>query len=234
MSPSHRYTRFMAKSAEARTRAAGQLAAEDQLIETKKAIQARKTQRLLLDVGRQLFAAKGYAETSIEDICEATRMTRGALYHHYRGKGDLFRAVLEDVEQQLVQRVARKADVSPEADPWEVLERGVRAFLNETSDPVVQQIVMVDGPSVLGYAAWREIDERYAFGVLLYVMRRAMEAGEIEEQPVDPLARLLLASLNEASLAIAQADKPRVAKREMTEAVLFFLNGLRVKRRRRP
>lgn len=223
-----RYTQAMAvRQTDAKT--PDKLAAEDQLVETKKAIQARETQRLLLDVSRRLFASKGYADTSIEDICDATGMTRGALYHHYRGKEDLFRAVLEEVEQQLVSRVARKADVGPDADPWDVLERGVIAFLNESSDPVVQRITVIDGPSVLGYRTLCEIDERFKSETLRFVLRSAMEAGELEEQPVDPLARLLLATLNEAALAIARADKPRVAKRQMTAAVLSLVRGLRTR-----
>ncbi|MGH2963771.1 MAG: TetR/AcrR family transcriptional regulator [Solirubrobacterales bacterium] len=215
-------------TAQAERKRPDSVVAKGRPVETKKAIQARETQRLLLDVGRRLFARQGYADTSIEDICAATQMTRGALYHHYRGKEDLFRAVLEDVEQELAQRVARKADAGSEtADPWKVLEGGVVAFLNESSDPVVQQITVIDGPSVLGYRTLCDIDERFKSETLRHVLRRAIEAGEMGEQPVEPLARLLLAMLNEAALAIAQADKPRVAKREVTAAVLDLLGGLR-------
>ena len=194
---------------------------------TLKAQQSRATRRLFLDTSRELFAEHGYAATSIEDIVQATGLTRGALYHHWTSKEDLFRAVLEDVEQELVQKVSRKADASPAADPWDVLVAGVEAFLAAAIDPVVQRIVIVDGPSVLGYQAWREVDERYVFGTLKYVIGAAMEAGAIPEQPVEPLARLILATLNEATSVIAQADKPRVAKREMTAALLSILEGLR-------
>jgi AcrR family transcriptional regulator len=197
------------------------------LEETAKAAQSRATRRRYLDVCRKLFGERGYRATSIEDIVQATGLTRGALYHHWPGKEELFRAVLEDVEQELVQRAARIADRSPAAKPWDVLVAGVESFLAQTSDPIVQRIVILDGPSVLGYQAWREIDERYAFGTLKYVLGAAMEAGDIPRQPVEPLARVILAALNEASLVIAQAQKPRVAKREMTAAVLGLLEALR-------
>ena len=182
----------------------------------------------MIEVGRSLFAENGYSATSIDEICRRTRLTRGALYHHFSdGKEGLFRAVLEDVKRELVRRVSRKARAGPDSDPWEVLEAGIAVFLTETSDPAVQQIVLIDGPSVLGYTEWHEIDARHSTNALTVALKEAMGAGEIDTQPVEPLTRLLLAALTEASLSIAKSDQPAQAKERLTDAALSLLGGLR-------
>src|SRR5690348_1731181 len=117
------------------------------------------TRSALLGAARMLFTDPGYSAVSTEQIVRDAGVTRGALYHHFKDKQDLFRAVFEAIEQEMAERVASAA-VS-ETDPWKQQQLASRAFLDNCLDPAVQRIALTDAPSVLGLAAWREIEERY-------------------------------------------------------------------------
>ena len=112
----------------------------------------------------KLFTARGYAEVGTEEVVAAAKVTRGALYHHFTDKRDLFRAVHERVEQSLVEGIGGQMDGV--SDPWEVLVTGTRAFLDACDDPAVKQIALIDAPAVLGWREWREVDERYGLGLM--------------------------------------------------------------------
>src|SRR5215212_184607 len=99
---------------------------------------SESTRGALIDAARRLFADRGYAAVGTEEIVRAAGVTRGALYHHFDGKEDLFRAVYEDVERELVERVAASATAA--GDPLELLHAGVQAFLDACEDPAVQRI----------------------------------------------------------------------------------------------
>jgi AcrR family transcriptional regulator len=151
-------------------------------------------------------------------------VTRGALYHHFTGKEDLFRAVIEEVEAEVTERVATAA-VST-TDALDALRRGCQEFLDAALDPAVQRIVLVDAPAVLGWSTWRELEARYGLGLTRMALEAAMDAGAIERQPIEPLAHMLLASLNEAALLVAGADDPRATRAEVGQVVDHFLDRL--------
>jgi AcrR family transcriptional regulator len=151
-------------------------------------------------------------------------MTRGALYHHFSSKEDLFRAVYEDVERELVERIASEAMSS--SDPLDALRDGAHAFLDACEDPAVQRIALIDAPSVLGWDQWREIGLRYGFGLVQSTLEAAMEAELIERQPIRPLAHLLLGSIDEAAMLVARADDGGQTKREVAAAVDRYLDAL--------
>ena len=151
-------------------------------------------------------------------------MTRGALYHHFAGKEDLFRAVFEEVEREVTERVAKSA-VSA-SDPLAALRRGCQEFLDAALDPAVQRIVLVDAPAVLGWSTWRELEARYGLGLTTMGLQAAMDADAIERQPLEPLAHMLLASLNEAALLVAGADDPNATRAEVGQVVDHLLARL--------
>jgi AcrR family transcriptional regulator len=191
---------------------------------TKRQQQSEATRRSLLRVARRLFAKRGYGGTSIEDIQRGAKVTRGALYHHFPSKQAIFRAVFEEVSRELNER----ADAAAAGAPAERrLEAGVGAFLDACLDRDVQQIMLLDGPSVLGWDTCVEIDAQYALGSLRAALRASMSAGHIAEQPVDPLAQLLLGALNQAALVIARADDVVAARTEVGATVERLLGGLR-------
>ena len=190
-----------------------------------KAEQSVATRRKLLRVARSLFATRGYAGTSIEDITRRANVTRGALYHHFSDKQDLFRAVHVEMERELMEAIGERMGAA--SDPLDLLVSGLNAFLDACTDPAVIQINLLDAPSVLGWAEWREIDERYGLGLITAGLDNAMEAGALRRQEVWPLAHLLLASLVEAAMLIANADNPKAARRQMEAPLIELLEGLR-------
>ena len=181
------------------------------------------TRSQLIAAARTLFADKGFAATSTEEILEAAQVTRGAMYHQFPSKTDLFRATFEAVEADLAARVGTAAAAA--TGPAGRLRMGFVAFLDLCRDPEVQRIVMIDGPTVLGWNAWHEIDERYSFGLLRRVFAAAAKEGSIQESMVDPLAHMLLGAMMQAGLVVARADNPAASKVEMTSTFDLILSG---------
>src|SRR4051794_14518703 len=190
-----------------------------------RAQQSDSTRRKLLRVGRDLFARRGFADVPTEEIVRRAGVTRGALYHHFRDKRDLFAAVVEQGEQDGVERGGGAA--LAESDPREQQRAAIGAYLDVCLEPAVQRIVLVDAPSVLGVAAWREIEARYGLGLVSAGLQSVMEAGYIDTQPIEPLAHLLLGALTEGGLLIARAEDRVAARREVGDGLDRILLGLR-------
>ena len=190
-----------------------------------KAEQADATRTALSAAARQLFTERGYAATSTTEIVERAGVTRGALYHHFAAKDELFRAVFEQLEGEVTEHVAHQALTSD--DPLEQLRRGTRAYLDACIDPAVQRVVLLDGPSVLGWETWQEIEQRYGYGLVVAGVEAAIAAGLIAAQPVEALAHVLFGALTEAGMVVARADEPRTARADMEAAMDRLLDGLR-------
>jgi AcrR family transcriptional regulator len=180
----------------------------------------------LIGAARVLFAEKGYAGVGTEEIVQRAGVTRGALYHHFKGgKEDLFHAVLVQVSAETTQRVLAKADAA--GDPWETLMVGVDAFLDASAIPEVQQIMLIDGPSVLGWDVWRAADGEFALTAMQQVLQHAMDTGRMVSQPARPLAHVLLGAIDEAAMVVARSEDPEAARAEMGRTVRRLLEGLR-------
>lgn len=182
------------------------------------------TRAALIAAGRELFGAHGYAQVSAEALVRAAGLSRGALYHQYGGKRELFEAVLEAVEQETVGRIAQQ--LAGVADAREALIAGVDAWLEACSDPEVEQIVLVDGPSVLGWEAFRALSMRHGLGVVEAVLGAAVEAGMLPEQPLRPLAHVLGGALDEAALYVARAEDQALARAEMSRVLRDLVGAL--------
>jgi AcrR family transcriptional regulator len=186
---------------------------------------AEATRAALVTAARRLFAQRGYAAVGTEEIVRRARVTRGALYHHFRDKDDLFRAVVEEVERELTERIAERAAAAAD-DPLGAMQAGAQAFLDASLEPAVQRIILLDAPAVLGWEAWREIGERYGLGLVQGVLEAAMEAGAITRQPARPLAHVLIGALDEAAMYVARAQDVQAARAEMGATVERLLEGL--------
>jgi len=182
-------------------------------------------------VARKLFAERGYAATAIEEVARKARVTRGALYHHFRDKQDLFTAVFLGEEQKLISEIALEAAKNPDA--WNRLVSGCKAFLDACLDPAVQRIVLTDAPAVLGWERWREIDAEYGLRMVREGLAAAIDGGFIEKQPVEPLAHLLLGALNEAAMLTAHSRDGSPERKEVAGSVMRLLSGLRIGRARK-
>ena len=182
------------------------------------------TRARLIATARRLFAEKGFASTSTEEILSEASVSRGALYHHFPSKTDLFQATFEAVEDDLTAQVMTAAATT--SDPKRMLERGFEAFLDQCRNPEVQRIVMIDGATVLGWDTWHALDERYGFGAIKAVLALAAEQGTIPTSSVDPMAHLLLGAVMQAGMVVARADDQAGTKRAMTKTFARIIAAL--------
>jgi AcrR family transcriptional regulator len=183
--------------------------------------QREQTRQTLVRESRLLFAEHGYAAVGLSQIVAAAGVTKGALYHHFDSKADIFRAVLSQVQFEVAERVVAAASGS--ADAWTQLVAGCRAFLVASTAPDVQRIMLVDGPAVLGWAEWRALDESASARHLAEALTTLVEDGTLPAQPVEPLAHLLSGAINEAALWLTTSS----ALEETWTALERLLDGLR-------
>ena len=193
---------------------------------TKHDLRSAATRDRLVAAARVLFAERGYAGVGTEEIVAAAGVTRGALYHQFRDKADLFTSVVHAVEARVIQQVTEEVGHHAE-DPVAGLLGGARVFLTVCAEPEVERIVLRDAPAVLGAVAWRELSNRYSLGLIQQTLRSAMETGAITPQPPAPLAHVLMGALDEASRYVATADDPGTARQEWLHALAQIVNGLR-------
>jgi AcrR family transcriptional regulator len=194
---------------------------------TTKAAQGEATRATILRAARELFTEHGYGGVGTEEIVRRAELTRGALYHHFADKKDLFRAVHEEIEGEVMEAIGARM-AAAEADPFALLVVGTRAFLDVCTDPKVTRVTLIDAPSVLGWEEWREIDMRHSLGILIAGLQGGMDAGVLRHQPVRPLAHLMLGAMGEAGMVIANAADPKAVRAEVEPALLGLLEGLRV------
>ena len=188
----------------------------------------------LVASARELFAAEGYAAVGTEAIVRAADVTRGALYHHFADKEELFVAVFEDVEREVLDRIVASmpsvdpsagasggasggasVDASGGAATLAALDAGVATWLDACADPGTQRILLVDGPAVLGWTRWRELGMGYAGGLIEAVVAQAVTAGPLDGLPVRPVAHVVIGALEEAALYVAGHPDPAAARTEM-------------------
>lgn len=184
------------------------------------------TRAALIAAARPLFAQRGYAGVGTEEIARAAGLTRGALYHHFDGKRELFEAVYEQIEIELAERIAAGALQGNATSPLAAMQAGAEMFLLASTEPETQQIVLLDGPSVLGWDRWREIATEHGLGLIEATLAAAIEAGEIDSQPVRPLAHVLMGALDEAAMLVARADDAERMRAEVGQTLGALLDGL--------
>jgi len=208
------------------------VALDDEPLDTRarRAAQAEATRAALVVAARRLFVEKGYHRTGTEEVvAEAGVGTRGALYHHFADKQALFEAAFLAVEEDLVIEAAKNL-ADPADGALNQLRQGLIGFLDASLTPHVQRILLIDGPAVLGWVKWRELESRYGLGAIRAMLERAIEEGDLTvNQPTDALAHLLLAAADEAALFIANAPDQLVARDQGVRALNALLDGLRVK-----
>jgi AcrR family transcriptional regulator len=196
-------------------------------IKSRQARNSASTRTALLRVARRLFAERGYSATATEDVVRLARVTRGALYHHFHDKQDLFAAVLNEEQKALAATAAKAA--ATRKDPWSAMIAGTNAFLDACLDRAVQQIVLIDAPAVLGLERWREADQGPYLAGMKAAIQAAIDQGLVENQPVGPMAHIILGALNEAAMLIARAADKVAVRREVSGVVEKLFEGLRGK-----
>jgi AcrR family transcriptional regulator len=184
------------------------------------------TRDALVAAARRLFAAQSFADVPTDAIVEAAGVTRGALYHQFVDKTALFEAVMEAVEADIARRLADEVAVAGISDPIEALRYAVRTWLDICVEPEIHRIALIDGPSVLGWARWREICQRHVFGLVQALLAHGIEVGRIRPQPARPLAHALMGAGDEAALYVAEADDHAQARAEMIGVLDQLIAGV--------
>jgi len=177
------------------------------------------TREALVAAGRDLFSVHGFAGVGTETIVRQAGVTRGALYHQFADKTELFAAVFEDVEQSISTEIERVAVGAGVTDPIAAMKLGAEAWLDASTDPQVRQVVLLDAPAVLGWERWREIGMRYGMGLVEGLLQHAITVGRLDPQPVAPLAHVLVGALDEAALYVAGAEDQAAARVEVQVVV---------------
>ena len=190
-----------------------------------------QTRRDLIDAGRALFVEKGFFHTSIGDLVAASGVgTRGAFYHHFKDKAELFRAVFVEVERDLTLRSLASPPTG--SDPWQVLSAGLHGFLEAALEPEVQRVILLDGPVVLGWQNLRAIQEDNSIALIDEQVRNAIAMGVIEDQPVTELTHMLVAALEEAAVLVAHAPHPAKARKRAAKVLDRVLASFAVDQRK--
>ena len=197
---------------------------EEQGVSGKRAAQGRATRGQLIEVATGLFAEHGYEGTSIEAVLTAAGVSRGALYHHFAGKEALFTAVLEAVSERITAQLTEV--ISGCTNPVDAVRTGALGWIDLAGNPVIQRIMLVDAPSVLGWEQWRAMDEGRTVGAMRAMLQAVSDTGRLPGELVGPFAHMILAALDEAAMVVARASDTRVAVAEERQAVEEFLARL--------
>ncbi|MEB3983455.1 TetR family transcriptional regulator [Mycobacterium sp. 663a-19] len=185
-----------------------------------------ETREALVAAARPLFAAHGFSEVALEAIVRSAGVTRGALYHHFADKTELFATVFEQVEAEVAARMGEAIAAAGETDAIEVMRLGAAFWLDACSDPEIQRIALVDAPAVLGWTRWTEIGNRYNIGLVQALLSSAIVAGRIPPQPIEATALTMLGAMREATLYVARAEDHDTARRDAGAVIDRLIRAL--------
>ncbi len=180
----------------------------------------------LVTAAHELFMERDYDRVSTDEILARSGVSRGALYHHFPSKLDLFRAVYEASERRALARVV--AEIPAGSSPAEALVAGAKAYLRlcET-DEELRRIGLTQSRAVLGWEGWREAATELGIGVVLSLVAAAIEAGELPPHDPETMALILLGALIEAAMPIVVADDRAPARKRSEAVIVDLLEGLR-------
>ncbi|WP_156623249.1 TetR/AcrR family transcriptional regulator [Mycobacterium sp. 1164966.3] len=187
---------------------------------------AAETRESLIAAARALFAEHGFTNVALETIVRDAGVTRGALYHHFSDKTELFAAVFEQVEGEVAARMGDAIASANQTDPVEIMRLGAGFWLDACADTEIQRIVLVDAPGVLGWTRWNEIGNRYNVGLVRELLGSAIDTGRIPPQPVEATALTMLGAMREATLYIARAEDRDRARQEAGAVMDRFISAL--------
>ena len=193
----------------------------------KQAERRAATSEAIQTAARRLFGTQGFAATTMDEIAEAAGIAKGAVYHHFKTKEAVFEAVFDLVSRDLVAEIDSAARA--EKDVLAAMVAGTQHYFAATAKGATGQIILRDGPAVLGWERWREIDAKHFGGKFPRALAAAMDAGVIAKQPIEPLARLLLGAVTEAAVAVSAGPDIGKTGTDYARAFRSLLDALRVK-----
>jgi len=192
------------------------------------------TQQALIDAARRLWGERGYTEVSTPEIAAAAGVTRGAMYHQYADKAALFRAVIEAMDLEIIDRLEASVAAAQPKTPADTMHAMADAWLDIAGEAEVRQLMLLDAPSVIGWREYREMSERNSVESAEALLHAAIEAGQLRPQPLRPLALVLLGALEEAAIYQAGAEDPKRAREEVRAVIGDLIDGLLIGSPRQP
>jgi AcrR family transcriptional regulator len=184
------------------------------------------TQQALITAARRLWGERGYAEVGTPEIVEAAGVTRGAMYHQYADKAALFRAVIEAMDVEIIARIQALVAAARPNSPADTMHAMANAWLDIAAEPEVRRLMLVDAPSVIGWAEYREMSQSNSVVAAEQLLIAAIDAGQLRPQPVRPLALVLLGAFEEAATYMARAEDPAQAREEVRAVLRDLIDGL--------
>lgn len=163
-----------------------------------------QTRTALLSSARSAFGGQGYGAAKMDEIASGAGVAKGALYHHFNTKTEIFDAVVCAVSCEI--SLFTKSKIHSRQSLIQMLNAGVSAFFEQCAIPANYQILLRDGPSVLGWERWRAIDMENFGGIIKAGITAGMHSGALKQQPIDPLADLLFGAICEAALSCGAND----------------------------
>lgn len=186
--------------------------------------ETEETVKLLLRTGKKHFATNGYAKASLERMVTESGLTRGALYHHFKNKKGLFLACIESIQKRIANKIEQEASTS--SDQWEQLWLGCRAFITSSIEPDHKQIILMDGPAVIGWNEWRQLDANYSMKLLYSQLNQMQKNGYFSSLSVESLTHSLSGAMNESALWIAEQGSYELIEESMYVLKAYF-DGLK-------
>lgn len=193
-----------------------------------RAAQGEVTQKALRDEARKLFSEKGYSGANTVELVQRAKVTKGALYHHFKNKREIYLAVVEDMEQELVERI--EAAGAAARDPWQRLQAMCSAYLESCRDPNLTRILVLEAPVVLGWKTWCNLEQKYEVAAFARCLKEAGAAGFSQgalPESADTLAQVILGALTTGARVIATAADPDAARKDVEKTIERLLAGLR-------
>ena len=193
-----------------------------------RAAQGEVTQKALRGEARKLFAQKGYSGANTGELVQRAKVTKGALYHHFANKRELYLAVVEDMERELVERI--EAAGAAARDPWKRLQAMCRAYLESCRDPGLTRILVLEAPVVLGWKTWCNLEQKYEVAAFARCLKEAGAAGfgaSALPESAETLAQVILGALTTGARVIATAANPSAARKQVEKTIERLLAGLR-------
>lgn len=195
---------------------------------TRRDMHAELTRTAVLDAARALFVAKGFDATSVDEIAQASQSSKGAVYHHFRDKQEIFAEVFRSSQSDIMRAVLPSAleSMPDDASPWEQALLAISAVLHCYVENHDARVLLRESASALGWDRKQTVDEEMALPLLRAVLSELIEAGEVAPVPVGVTAELLYALLSKTGPIIAAAEDPAHAVSEIEPVLFSLLNGL--------
>jgi AcrR family transcriptional regulator len=187
---------------------------------------AALTRAAVLDAARELFVRDGFHATSVEDIARVSQSSKGAVYHHFRDKQEIFAEVFTAIQAEVMTTAVQA--MTDGQTPWQRIEAGTRAFLRGYVATDAARAMLRQVMGVLGWERVREIDEAMALPLVRTMIEETIRSGDVDEAiPIDATASLLYSLYCNAVLHIAASNQPDTTALEVERVIFAMLAGLR-------